>query len=328
VDLSIPDFSVSKVHDEVIVHKTGTSHGGSITVDSTWVRNGGAPSQIGSTVVAYNLTGTTLDGTTVAHVANGNRIELQASPESADPLNWSVFRRHFEGRDIDNSTELPLALSSFNRSYAGAPWAGTSSVGPSGARSWVTGVAPSVGTALNGNASADFNGSTQYLQLSGGLLQSDLVSSTAYRISFLIEFDTINAPAGLIYNNDTILGDGGAFGNFGVVFNTAGIHIFHFDGGYKVASGPSAPSTATKYAVDIVYDGTNITVSMNGVAGTPVAAGTLGAVGAVATLGRNLSGSGFPDCRIWDWYTAQSDLPGVSATDHKNYINSRYGLSL
>jgi len=99
IDLVLPDNAMSAVRDEIVVHKASTANGGSITIESTWVRNGGAPTQIGSSLITYNLSGSTLDGTTVAHVANGNRIELQASPESADTLNWRVFRRHFEGRD-------------------------------------------------------------------------------------------------------------------------------------------------------------------------------------------------------------------------------------
>ncbi len=100
IDLALPEDSMVQVTDLVTVKKASTANGGVIKVESTWVRNGtGAPSQIGSTVIAYNLSGATLDATTVAHVANGNRIELQASPESADTLNWRVFRTQATGED-------------------------------------------------------------------------------------------------------------------------------------------------------------------------------------------------------------------------------------
>ncbi len=96
VDLALPDNTVTTVVDEVTVQKNATTEGGGITVKSTWARNAaGAPVQIGATAITYNLNGTTLDGTTVTHTANGNRIELKASPESADTLNWRVFRTQY-----------------------------------------------------------------------------------------------------------------------------------------------------------------------------------------------------------------------------------------
>lgn len=100
VDLALPDNAVTRVKDIVTLHKPATAHGGSIKIDSDWVRNAaGAPAQIGTSVIVSNLTGATLDGLTVAHVANGNRIELQCSPETAESLNWRVFRTQSEGSD-------------------------------------------------------------------------------------------------------------------------------------------------------------------------------------------------------------------------------------
>jgi len=100
VDYALPPSSLCRITDLIVVKKTSTADGGTIEIKSDWVRNGtGAPTQIGASVITYNLSGATLDATTVAHVANGNRIELQASPESADALNWSVFRTQAEGVD-------------------------------------------------------------------------------------------------------------------------------------------------------------------------------------------------------------------------------------
>ena len=100
VDLALPPSALVRVSDLVIVKKASTADGGSIEIKSDWVRNGtGAPAQLGASVITYNLSGTTLDATTVAHAANGNRIELKASPESADTLAWSVFRTQTEGVD-------------------------------------------------------------------------------------------------------------------------------------------------------------------------------------------------------------------------------------
>lgn len=217
-----------------------------------------------------------------------------------------------------------LNLAVWQRDFGGAPWAGTASAGASGSHSFVVGTAPGVGASLNGHASADFDGTNDVLVLSG-LQMVDAISTTAYRIALLFEADTLPAPAGSIFANPGIFADGG--GNFGVVVNSAGIHVYHHDGAYKVASGPAALSTATKYAIDIVYDGANITVSVNGVAGTPVAAGTLGGIVTECRLGESYSG--FGDLRIWDFMSAQATLAASMTTaQHKGYINARFGLSL
>lgn len=219
-----------------------------------------------------------------------------------------------------------LALSTFVRgSFAATPWVGVASAGPSGARDWIAGINPDVGTALNGYDSASFNGTTHFLIVSGGLLTSDVITTTAYRFSLLAEFDTVPAPAANAYDDAPIFGESG--GNFGVVFNTAGVHCFHHDGAYKVASSAAGVTTGTKYAIDVVYDGSSITVSVNAVAGTPVTAGTLGAIASAPRMGRNYA-PGYADLRIWDFYTSQTALAGTTAADHKAYINSRYGLSL
>ncbi len=100
VDLALPPNSMVIVTDLITLKKSATADGGAIEVKSTWVRNGtSAPVEIGAHVPVYNLSGATLDGTTVVHAANGNRIELRGSPETAETLNWRVFRTQATGED-------------------------------------------------------------------------------------------------------------------------------------------------------------------------------------------------------------------------------------
>jgi hypothetical protein len=101
-DLALPENSMCIVSHTITLKKPSTANGGDITIRSTWVRNGSAaPVQIGSgaTTPTYNLSGTTLDGTTVRHAANGNRIELQCTPETAETLNWGIVRTQIERVD-------------------------------------------------------------------------------------------------------------------------------------------------------------------------------------------------------------------------------------
>jgi hypothetical protein len=101
-DLALPESSMCIVSHTITVKKTGTANGGDITIRSVWVRNGSAaPAQIGTgaTSPTYNLSGATLDGSTVRHAANGNRIELQCTPETAETLYWGVLRTQIERVD-------------------------------------------------------------------------------------------------------------------------------------------------------------------------------------------------------------------------------------
>ncbi len=102
IDLALPEDSMVIVTDTITVHKPGTADGGDIVIRSTWVRNGtAAPVEIGtgSANPTYNLSGATLAASTVVHVANGNRIELQGDPQSADTLEWRIFRTQATGED-------------------------------------------------------------------------------------------------------------------------------------------------------------------------------------------------------------------------------------
>lgn len=100
IDMALPDNTITRVTDLVILRKPGTADGGTIEVKSDWVRDGGgAPVQLGASVITYNLTGASLDGVTVSHDTNGYRVELLASPETAETLNWRVMRTQVEGVD-------------------------------------------------------------------------------------------------------------------------------------------------------------------------------------------------------------------------------------
>lgn len=217
-----------------------------------------------------------------------------------------------------------LALTGWVRaSYGGAPWAGTASAGSSGAKSMVTaGADPSVGTAINGLTPAAFNGTTQYLRDIADIC-SDFISTTAYRVVALIEPGSLAADSGVPYNDAGIFVETG--GNWGVFVNSTNVGVYHYDGAYKVAT---KAVVAGKQLVDVRFDGSTLTVAVNGVDGTPVAAGTLGAIATDLRLGTNYAASVKYPGTIAEIFTAQSDLAATTPSDVKAYINSRYALSL
>lgn len=209
-------------------------------------------------------------------------------------------------------------------SYSASPWAGIASAGTSGGRSMTTatGTGAGVGTSLNGHAAASFDGA-------GALRDAvntteNYLSTTAYRVSLLLYVASASSPAANIYDNPGILTENG--GNWGIVVNTSGVHCFHAASGYKVAS--QAITTDEWQAVDVVYDGSHITVSVDGVGGTPVAAGTLATItGSQFRFGINYA-TAFFEGEIMDAAVADTALSSTSSADWKGYYNARYALSL
>lgn len=107
-DFVLPASSMTRLVFLITMKKASTADGGTIEVKADYVRNGsGAPTLIGTSnpvgsganSITYNLSGSSVDGTTVDLNVNGNRVELRASPESLDTLNWRIVRTQTEGVD-------------------------------------------------------------------------------------------------------------------------------------------------------------------------------------------------------------------------------------
>lgn len=98
VDLTLPDNAITHLAVLLLVKKNGAAAGGSIKIEADYYRDAaGAPTIIGSPSITYNLTGSTLDGTTADLNVNGNKVEVRVSPESADTLDWRIVRTQTEG---------------------------------------------------------------------------------------------------------------------------------------------------------------------------------------------------------------------------------------
>lgn len=218
-----------------------------------------------------------------------------------------------------------LTLTGWYRSYAGNPWTGTASAGASGARSVEAGSAPGT-SSLNGLGIADFVAASSNYLLDATNLADAYLSLTGYRVVILINLTTAPAPAGAIYDNPGILTEGG--GNWGIVYNNAGIHCYHNDGGYQVASSAAAVATGGWHVVDVIYNGVNLTLSVDGTAGTPAPAGTLGSITAAFRLGANYAPAVYTNAKIAEVVIANASLSSTSSTTFKSYVNSRYALSL
>ncbi len=212
-------------------------------------------------------------------------------------------------------------------SWASSPWVGNASTGGSGSNNVSAGTAPAVGTALNGLNPANFNGTSHVLVDNSGTASTQLaryITTTQYRISMLVNLTSVSAPGAHPYTDRNILSSNG--GNWGVSATTSGIGIYHNDGAYKTAF--KACATGGWHAVDIVYDGTNLTVSVDGVAGTPVAAGALASTVGNFIMGANFASAVFYSGLIADLSIAKTKLAAVTAAQFKAYYNARYALTL
>ena len=79
----------------------------------------------------------------------------------------------------------------------------------------------------------------------------------------------------------------------------------------------------------MLYNGTNITVTVDGVAGTPVASATTGTIaGAAVYLGSSWNNAAKFNGQMMDVMIANASLATTSAAQFKAYIDNRYGLSL
>jgi hypothetical protein len=98
-DFTLPDNAITRIKVTLLVKKAATAAGGTIDLQGDFYRDAaGNAVRIGADIgPVYNLTGSTLDGTTAALVINGTKVEVQVSPESADTLNWGIYRTHVIG---------------------------------------------------------------------------------------------------------------------------------------------------------------------------------------------------------------------------------------
>lgn len=194
-----------------------------------------------------------------------------------------------------------LAATVYLKDYAGAPWVGTASAGTSAAQDFVAGGGAAVGANFGSHPSADFNGSTAYLQGTGDTLGTYFTGS-AYGLDIIFEADTAAAPtgAGTEYTDVALFGDA-TNGEFYVTYTTAGVRVGLYDGAAYQNTTPIAHATATKGNAQIYYDGTSVYCRVNGSAFQSVVVGNLRAAalsGNVGVIGATYLAGGKFDGRI------------------------------
>lgn len=209
--------------------------------------------------------------------------------------------------------------------YAGAPWVGVASAGSSGSYNAASiGVDPTSGAALNGLATADFNGALGGSALAVPVALSNFISSARWTLGVLLNADTVTVADATVANNQLLIGDGGGFwGLYASAFGGTKLHAMVNDGTEKSAS--VALSTGAWVYAHCSFDGATLTIDLGGGATSNVACGPPTNMTNGLRVGRKGSLTSF-DGRVASIMCASGG--SFSRAQAVQYLNSRYALSL
>jgi hypothetical protein len=221
---------------------------------------------------------------------------------------------------------LALALTGWWRGpFAAAPWAGTASGGASGTASLAAGTAaPAPGTALNGFAPAEFNGTTEYLT---GPLASTFFTVTTFSGWALVNVAAISTNSADWGLNKTIVSTAGTeeFGIFlrddGVSTVTVGIAVFS-------GAAHSVSTSIAKNAWQLVQwrsNGVTMSIRVNGGAWASTDSGSISALAYALEVGRSPGATQFFNGRIAEVGTAATALSDADFDSVRAYATGRYG---
>lgn len=218
-----------------------------------------------------------------------------------------------------------LALTGWWRApYAGSPWTGIASDGTSGGRTIQNATPPSVGTALNGYDTADFDGSNDALSSADAV--STFVTTTAFSAYFLFKADSAGGAdpgAATRYQGRTLASDSAAAGYLHFGHNAGGVYCSIYDGSYKSAIAACTPTNWTKMAVK--FTGGTLSVRANGGSWATASITDIDAVTGLLYLGVGY-GSAYLDGLIAEALFAQSAFDDSTFDGLDAYVLSRYGV--
>lgn len=321
---------LTKTHNRVI--DNGVPRVASVVPDT-------GPTAGGTSVTIYgrNFTGTTgvtfdVSSATSVVVVNDSVITCTTPAHASGVVDVSVTNTYgtgtktngFEYSSVFDPATLVLTVW-VRGAYAGSPWVGEASAGSSGSRNLTEATNPaSVGAALNGFNTADFDGTNDVL--TNGTAISTLLSASAWSFWDLVNIDAIDTDNALSYNNDVLAFGTGAF--WGVHLKSNGgsplVQAYQWDGAEKKAE--ASISTGSWALVQAKYDGTNIKVRVNSGAWQSTAAGNITTTTGTLVLGGTTAM--WFDGRKADFALAATAFSDGTFDDIKSYVNSRYALSL
>jgi hypothetical protein len=214
----------------------------------------------------------------------------------------------------------------YRGSYSALPWVGSASAGASGNRTldgFVT-HPPTTGQSLNSVVSASFNGTNAYAY-DDVKDETNYLSTGGYRISFLFYPKTAPAPQANLYDDPGIIVNQ-SNRNWGISYNSNGVSAWHLDTTYKSVT--IACAINSWHAVDVLYDGTTLKLSVDGSAYSTIATALTLTAGRLILIGTNYLGAAFLNADFMDLSMANTALAATSNADLRAYYDQRYGLTL
>lgn len=177
----------------------------------------------------------------------------------------------------------------------------------------------------------DFNGSSNFMYLpNSGALFDRTAPTQAGTAIFIINADSVPAPAGLVYNEPGLIGEFGV-GSVGMGVSTAGCRTFIHDGAWKSAVVPMttgayhtcigrfSDATAT---VECQVDGKNA-AGVAGFQSTPI--GTISVFDTTCVIGTNLDIGALFDGKMRAFVTANQRISDSDADKTHRWGKCRHG---
>jgi hypothetical protein len=217
-------------------------------------------------------------------------------------------------------------------SYSGSPWGGTASAGVSGdgVHDLVTDVnAPTAGAAVNGFTPASFAAASSQAFV-GDQNWDQYLTAGAGSIAILFKAASANvdAGAGSRINNPGLLVQDTGSTTFGLNYSDAGVTFEIFDASVTWRELTAAASTGAWHLAQAKWNGTNMFLRVDGGAW-----GSLSCTGPTTTalvmpVGRTFDGATFYNGDMLEVITSTQVLSDATFDGLRDYVNSRYGVSV
>lgn len=172
---------------------------------------------------------------------------------------------------------------------------------------------------LNRWAALVFNGTNSHMGAPNPVL-----SVSGYHVFAVVTpTGAFAAPGANLYNDPLIFGDTQTY--YGMIVNTSGLTVWHYQGGY--INTPHLPIMSNhRYLVEWSYDGAKIRCRLNAGAISTVSAGNVAVVSNPPQLGQGFATGGFFHGTIASVIVSNAFLTSNEAGSVRAYLSSKYGV--
>jgi hypothetical protein len=260
---------------------------------------------------------------------SGSSVLLKVVGEDTVTVDWSanIHVQIVSNTALNGSVGVDpasLSLTGFWQDYAGGTWTGTASAGASSGRTLVAGNVPSVGASFGAHASAEFNGTNDYLD--SAITGNNYLSASAYTMEVVCDIASYVA-SGAIYEEALIFG---ANTSLYIAVSTSGVQAGHLNSISGTQSTPrvSLPALGTKLCIQVRFASGTLGIRVNGGSWAETSGADDCDVLSARTLraGVNYDLSTFFAGRIARIFTASSGLSDATLNGTYAHAQSNFGV--